>query len=156
MQGPFKQLDTKEFELPDTVFIHDIESRIFQSIALECLARIEGIALLEGNLLDTLLGRDPTERVKGIHVNQDEKSRAVNIKVEVNVAYGIHIPVKAEEIQSKIVEEISRHTGLHVGCVHVVFKNLISSNASIEELLQRSSRLGKAPALSAEQYNEEF
>ena len=144
MHEPFKQLDTKEFELPDTIFIHDIESRVFQSISLECLARIEGVALLEGNLLDTLLGRDAAERVKGIHVNQDEKNRSVNIKVEVNVAYGVSIPEKAEEIQSKITEDVSKLTGLHVGCVHVVFKNLISSNASLEELVQRSSRLGSS------------
>ena len=47
-----KKIDTKEFELPETVFVRDIDSRVFQSIALQCLAKIEGIALLEGSFID--------------------------------------------------------------------------------------------------------
>lgn len=126
-------MDAKEFELPETTYVWDIENRVFQSIALQCLADIEGVALLEGNLFDALLGRDCGERVKGIHVEQEQKNHAVSVKVEVNVAYGVCIPAKAEEIQSKITEEISRLTGMRVGCVHVVFKNLISSREIEEE-----------------------
>ena len=132
MGGKLGKMDTKEFELPETVFVRDIENRVFQSIALQCLARIEGVSLIGGNLFDVLLGRDGQEGLKGIHVNQDQKSHSVNVKVEVNVAYDINIPEKAEEIQAKIARDISRLTSLHVGCVHVVFKNLISKE-TIEE-----------------------
>jgi len=44
-----KKVDTKEFEIPETVFIRDIENKVFQSIILQCLAEIEGISLIEGN-----------------------------------------------------------------------------------------------------------
>lgn len=125
MSDQFKDLDSKEIELPDTVFVRDIESRVFQSITLQCLSKIEGIALLEGTFIDNLLGREAHERIKGIQVSQDQKNHAVSVRVEVNVTYGINIPQKAEEIQSKISQEISEITGLHVGSVHVVFKNLI-------------------------------
>ena len=37
-----KKVDTKEFELPETVFIRDIENKVFQSIVLQCLAQIDG------------------------------------------------------------------------------------------------------------------
>ncbi len=124
MHDSFKQIDTKELELPDTVFIRDIESKVFQSIVIQCLARIEGVEPLEGSLFDSLLGRE-SDGVKGIHVEQDEKNHAVKIRIEINIAYGITIPEKAEEIQVKIVKDISRLTGLHVGLVHVIFKNLI-------------------------------
>lgn len=137
-----KQIDTKEIELPDTHFVRDIETRVFQSIALHCLARIEGVGLLEGTLIDSLLGRDGPSSVKGIHVEQEEKTRTVNLKVEVKVAYGISIPEKAEEIQAKIAEDISRLTGLHVGRVHVIFKDLIFQE-SIEEAIRKSSRHAK-------------
>jgi uncharacterized alkaline shock family protein YloU len=123
--SPLTQMDAKEFELPDTTFIRDIESRVFQSIAVQCLSRIEDVALLEGNIIDNLLGRDSLEGVKGIHVEQDEKKHSVKVKVEVNVAYGVCIPEKAEEIQTKLAEDISRLTQLHVSSVHVVFKNII-------------------------------
>lgn len=134
-----RKIDTKEFELPETVFVRDIENRVFQSIVVQCLARIEGVALMGGNLFDVLLGRDGSEGLKGIHVSQDEKNHSVNVKVEVNVAYGIHIPQKAEEIQVKIAQDVSRLTGLRVGSVHVVFKNLIS-----KESLQDSAGNGIA------------
>jgi len=130
-----KQIDTKEFELPETIYERDIESRVFQSIALHCLANIEGVGLLEGSFIDSLLGRDGPASVKGIYVEQDEKNHSVNVKVEVKVAYGISIPEKAEEIQLKISQEISRLTGLHVGRVHVIFKDLIFKE-SLEEVIR--------------------
>lgn len=129
MYDQLKNMDTREIELPDTVFIRDIDTRVFQAIALQCLAKIEGIGLLEGNLFDSLLGRE-VERVKGIHVEQDQKKHSVEVRVEINVLYGVNIPEKAEEVQEKMVEEISKWTGLHVSSVHVIFKDLIPPQAA--------------------------
>lgn len=124
MFDQLKNMDKREIELPETVFVRDIETRVFQAICLQTLAKISGIGLLEGNLIDSLLGRE-LERVKGIHVEQDQKKHSVEIRVEINVAYGMSIPEKAEEVQMKLVEEVSRWTGLHVASVHVIFKDLI-------------------------------
>ncbi|HRW58575.1 MAG TPA: Asp23/Gls24 family envelope stress response protein [Chlamydiales bacterium] len=129
----FTKIDSKEIELPDTIYSRDIEGRVFQGIVLQTLAKIYGISLLGGTLIDNLLGRDVSERIKGITVEQDLKKHSVFIRVEVNIEYGISIPAKAEEIQSKILEEISNLTGLHVSCVHVVFKNLIMKKPETEE-----------------------
>jgi uncharacterized alkaline shock family protein YloU len=131
MYEKLKNIDTKEVVLPDTIFIRDIETRVFQGIVLHTLAKITGIGLLEGNLFDHLLGRG-IESVKGIHVEQDQKKRAVGVRVEINVLYGVSIPDKAEEIQTKLVEGIINWTGLHVASVHVIFKDLIQPAA--EEL----------------------
>lgn len=129
MYDQLKNMDSREIELPDTVFIRDIDTRVFQSMAIQCLAKIEGIGLLEGNLFDSLLGRE-VERVKGIHVVQDQKNHSVEMRVEINILYGVNIPEKAEEIQEKMVEEISKWTGLHVSSVHVIFKDLILPQAT--------------------------
>ena len=118
------KVDTKEFEIPETKFSRDIETRVIQVIILQCLSKIEGVGLLEGGLIDTLFGRD-AEKVKGIHVEQDSKNHLVNVKVEINVSYGISIPEKSEEVQLKVVEEITRLTGLHVSTVHVIVKGLV-------------------------------
>lgn len=128
-----KMFDQKEIELPDTVYVRDIETKVLQSIALQCLAQIEGIALQEGSFLDSLFGRDASN-VKGVSVDQDSKNHSVNVRVEINVAFGLKLPEKAEEIQQKITEEITNLTGLHVGSVHVVFKNLIPEKAEEEEV----------------------
>lgn len=152
------KVDTKEFELPETVFIRDIENRVFQSIVLQCLSQIEGISLVEGNFIDHMFGRS-SEGVKGIYAEQDEKNHSVNIKVEVNVLFGTIIPTKAEEIQTQIAEEITKLTGLHVGSVHVVFKNVIS--------LEEASRINQHMASQVppklmgsnnleEEYTDEF
>ena len=129
MYNQLKNMDSREIELPDTVFIRDIETRVFQGIVLQTLAKIEGIGLLEGNLFDSLLGRE-LERVKGIYVEQDQKKHSVNIRIEINVSYAVSIPEKAEEVQTKLTEEVSRWTGLHVAQVHVIFKELISPKGS--------------------------
>lgn len=118
------KIDTKEFELPKTVFIRDIETKVIQMIILQSLSKINGVGLIEGNLLDILFGRD-VERVKGIFVEQDSKNHLVNVKVEIKVDYGVSIPEKAEEVQVKVVEEITMMTGLHVASVHVVVRGLI-------------------------------
>jgi uncharacterized alkaline shock family protein YloU len=132
MYDPLKNMDARGMELPNTVFIRDIETRVLQGIVLQSLAKIEDISLLEGNLFDSLLGRD-VERVKGIHVEQEQKGRSVDIRVEINIVYGVSIPAKSEEIQTKLVEEVTRWTGLHVTSVHVVFKELISPQAKERE-----------------------
>ncbi|MBJ7449288.1 MAG: Asp23/Gls24 family envelope stress response protein [Parachlamydiales bacterium] len=119
------KVDPKEFELPDTVLVSNIETRVFHSIVLQCLSKIDGIALLENTLIDDLLGRDEVESIKGIDVEQEDISHAISVKVEINVAYGLSLPKKAEEIQFKIIEEITNLTGLHVSSVYVVFKNMI-------------------------------
>lgn len=124
-------MDTKEIDLPETTYVRDIDSRVFQGIILQCLAKIQGVGLIGGTIIDSLLGRD-IERVKGIHVEQDLKRHSVLIRVEINVLYGISIPEKAEEVQNKIIEEITSFTGLHVSCVHVIFKNLINPSPSVE------------------------
>lgn len=129
MYDQLKNMDSKEIELPETVFIRDIDTRVFQAIALQCLAKVEGISLLEGNFFDSLLGRE-VERVKGIHVLQDQKKHSVEVRVEIKILYGVNIPEKAEEIQEKLVEEISQWSGLHVSSVHVIFKDLILPDLS--------------------------
>ncbi|MBS0620088.1 MAG: Asp23/Gls24 family envelope stress response protein [Verrucomicrobia bacterium] len=154
MHDPLKNIDMKELELPETLFIRDIETKVFQSIVVQSLAEIKDVETLEGNLFDSLLG-DSLSGVKGIHVEQDQKSHSVNVRIEINVAFGVCIPTKAEEIQNRVVEKISELTGLHVGKVHVVFKNLIAPKAKtpLEEILD--VRL-KTPSSEAERYDEVF
>jgi uncharacterized alkaline shock family protein YloU len=155
-----KKVDTKEFELPETLFVRDIENKVFQGIVLERLLHVEGIFLIEGNLIDSLLGRGGAEgNVKGIQAEQDSKSQSVSIKVEVNICYGYSIPEKADEIQSKITEDIIRLTGLHVSSVHVVFKSVITpaqARRLASSLEATKDKLSLASSSIEEDYSEEF
>jgi uncharacterized alkaline shock family protein YloU len=151
MLDDYKKIDAKELTFKDTVFIRDIETKVFQAIALKCLSKIEGIALIEGNFIDHLLGREGVERNKGIYIEQDAKNHTVVVKIELNIAYGISIPEKAEEIQNKIVADIHQFTGLHVSLVHVIFKSLLPDE-DLEKIL--SKQMEQAQDSANEFYNE--
>lgn len=150
---------TKELELPETLYVRDIENRVFQGIVLQCLAKIKGISLIEGNLIDSLLNLGASETVKGIYADQNSSSQSVDIKIEVNICYGEIIPDKAEEIQTKVSEEITKFTGLHVSSIHVVFKNVIAPE--VQERLAAALRQASTSPMIAESaieedYSEEF
>lgn len=151
-----KKVDAKEFEFPETVFVRDIENRVFQGIVLQVLSQIEGISLIEGNFIDHLLGRDVSENVKGIQVEQDVKNHTINVKVEVNILYGASIPEKAEKIQSQVAKKITELTGLHVSCVHVIIKNVVTEQG--EKTAAPANPPDYAPAKRHEndEYSDEF
>jgi uncharacterized alkaline shock family protein YloU len=118
-------MQNSETSTAETIFIKDIDSRVFQAITIKCLSGIEGIALIEGNFIDHLLGREGLG-AKGIAVEQDPKNQSISIKVELNIAYGISIPEKAQEIQNKLIDQIVKFTGHTVSVVHVIFKSMIT------------------------------
>ena len=160
MTQNFTAVESKEALSPETVFARDIETRVFQAIAVKCLSKIKGISLLEGNMLDSFLGREGPERIKGILVEQDSKSHSINMKIELNIAYGLSIPEKAEEVQAKLVEDIIRLTGLHVASVHIVFKNLLPEkqleSLLAEKMKDRSLEDKEITDETLDEYSEEF
>ncbi len=149
-----KKVDTNEFDIPETYFIRDVENRVFQGIVLQCLSEIEGIGLVEGNFIDSIFSRGQ-EGIAGIHVDQDSKNHMVTVKIEINVQYGFSIPEKAEEIQTRVANEITKITGLHVSCVHVVFKNVLP----IDQIKMLRSPLTSSINVKSnleDDYNDEF
>lgn len=150
-----KKVDTKEFEIPETLYVRDIENQVFQGIVLQTLNKISGISLVEDNFIESLLGKSPVSTsVKGITAEQDPKTNTIKIRLEVNIQYGVSIPEKAEEIQNKITEEITKLTGLHVAQVHLIFKNVVQENSqSIAREIEARTRRAQS---SEEDYNDEF
>lgn len=151
-----KRVDTQEFELPETLYVSDIDAKVFQGIVLQCLSKIEGVTLTDGGFIASILGRKgPEVGASGIQSQQDTKNHSVSIKIEINIAYGLSIPAKAEEIQSKVVEEITSFTGLRVSSIHIIFKNIIlpEQNKKTSQEVQKNSNLTEA---KLEDYTEEF
>ncbi|MBA3815321.1 MAG: Asp23/Gls24 family envelope stress response protein [Parachlamydiaceae bacterium] len=151
-----KKVDTKEFELPETLYVRDIENRVFQGIVLQCLSRLDGISLVEGNFIDSILDRGAVEGVKGIYCEQDSKNQSISIKIEVNICYGYSIPKKAEEIQTLVSDEITKLTDLHVSAVHVVFKSMflpdqLKKNFGLSEMAPN-----EITSSVEEEYSDEF
>ena len=122
------QLDPQEFELPETTYSHEIENKVFRGIILNILSQTPGVALLEGTFLETFMGQVDT--VKGITIEQDAKSHSVNVTIEIGIEYGVNIPQKAEEIQSRVSQSITEMTGVRVAIVHVIFRELAREEQS--------------------------
>jgi len=135
-----KKWDSKEFELPETVFVRDIEDHVFKTIVMNCLQKLEGVSLDGGGFFDHLFGRDVVDGVKGVHVSQSPKSPSVSLRVEVKIEYGYSIPEKTEEIQATIAREITEYTGLHVSEVHVVVKRVF--------VAPKEAQAGEIPAVA--------
>jgi len=148
-------VDTKELEIPETVFVRDVENRVFQGIVLQCLAKIKGITLVEGSFIDAIFNRGAPEGIKGIHAEQDSKHQTVAIRIEVNITYGEEIPKKAEEIQTKVSDEVTKLTGLHVACVHVVFKDVVTPEHT-QKMAEILKKMADAPVASDENREEEY
>ena len=131
-----KEWDSKEFELPETVFVRDIEDQVFKTIVMNCLQKLDGVTLDGGGFFDNLFGRDAVDGVKGVHVTQSSNSPAVSLRVEVKIEYGYSIPEKTGEIQTAIAREITEYTGLHVSEVHVVVKRVFvpQEDVPVEEV----------------------
>lgn len=114
-----------EFEYPETVYVRDIENKVFQSLVVKAISSLEGVGFIEGSMIDNLLNLGQNEGVKGIWVEQDSKHASVSVRCELNIAYGISIPEMAQKVQTTVTEELTKFTGLHVSQVHVIFKNII-------------------------------
>jgi uncharacterized alkaline shock family protein YloU len=117
------KMDMNEIELPETLFVRNIDSRVFQGIVKQCLAQIEGIKLLESHRFTRLLPQSAVYGVRGISVDQD-KSSSVTIRIQVKICYGFSIPKKSDEIHQKVSQQVTHLTGVHVSAVRVHFKGL--------------------------------
>lgn len=157
MKSKPSKVDTKEFEIPETVFVRDIENQVFQGIIIQCLSKISGISLVEDNFIGNLLGRSGETSSRGIVAEQDMKNHTINVRIDINVDYGVSIPEKAEEIQSKVADDITKLTGLHVAQVHIVIKNVVLPGQEAKTIAKQVNA-SKAMALTAldEDYSDEF
>lgn len=138
---------SNEPELPETVFERDIEDRVFQALVVQCLSEVEGVALLEGGRIQNFLKRS-SETIPGIQAEKGDMDHSINVKVELKIAYGVPIPEKAEEIQSRVAQHLSKMTGLHVSKVHVVFTDLIMEDPNQLFILPPKNGGGEKPLLT--------
>ena len=120
-----KVVDTKELEAAETVYIRDIENRVFQTIVLQTLSKIEGINLLEGNFLDSILKKTTQDYLKGIQAEQNSKNNMLHInKEKLLVVDGLSdfivvdsgdvlliLPRKKEQDVKKILNEVRQNKG---------------------------------------------
>lgn len=130
---------SKELQFPETVYEQEVGMKAFRSIVLKTLTEIEGVFFLEENLMDSILGREGVEGVRGIEVHQLEGQPALDVQVRICLASGLSIPQMVEQIQSQIVQALTKDTGLHVARVQVVVEDIRMPEGWLKKLQHRIS-----------------
>ena len=102
-----------------------IHENVVVSIVREATLSVDGVVRLAGNSLvnniaEIVGSRKMTDR--SIKVNLDGPE--VDIQVEIDIAYGSHIPTVASGVQAKIMEDVQNVTGMTVKKVDVIIQEL--------------------------------
>lgn len=102
-----------------------IHENVIASIVRKVTCSVEGVVRLAGSpLLDNIAEIVGSRKIqdRAITVNMDGSD--VSIEVKVNIAYGIHVPTLAAEVQTAVMEEVEKITGMHVAQVNVIVQEL--------------------------------
>ncbi len=133
---------TEETSLPQDIICESgneqglvrIHENVIISVVREATCSVDGVVRLAGssivdNLAEIVGSRKMSDRA--IKVNLD--GPCVEIEVEINIAYGSHIPTVASGVQAKIINDVQNITGMAVSKVDVIIQELSSYPTTEEE-----------------------
>lgn len=117
-----------------------IHENVIASIVRKATLGVEGVVRLAGstfvdNLAEIVGSRRIHDRAISITIDKD----SVKIEVKINVAYGVHVPTLAAEVQAVIMEEVEKITGMHVTQVNIIVQELDDVEAAAEEDNEKES-----------------
>ena len=107
-----------------------IHENVIASAVRKATCAVDGVVRLAGStLVDNIAGLigNKTMSDRSITVNLD--GATVSIDVKVNLAYGAHVPTIASNIQSAVVSEVEKLTGMTVTAVNVMVQELDEMDA---------------------------
>ncbi len=102
-----------------------IHESVISSIVRRATTAVKGVTRLAGsafvdNLAEIVGSRKIHDRAISIKID----GAKVEIEVKVNVDYGAHVPTLAENIQSAIMTDVEKITGMKVSRVDVVIQEI--------------------------------
>ena len=110
-----------------------IHENVIASAVRKATSRVDGVIRLAGstlvnNIAELIGNRAIGDRAISVHIDGE----SVAIEVKVNIMYGVHVPTVAANIQTAVVEEVEKITGMTVTAVNVIVQELDDSE-EIEE-----------------------
>ncbi|HBC88055.1 MAG TPA: hypothetical protein DCZ94_13985 [Lentisphaeria bacterium] len=102
-----------------------IHENVISSIVRKAACSVNGVIRIAGsplvdNIAEIIGNRRIGDRSIAININGD----TVAIEVKVNIAYGTHLPTVAANVQSAIMREVEKMTGMTVTNVNVIVQEL--------------------------------
>ncbi len=102
-----------------------IHENVIASVVRKATGKVEGVIRLAGstlvnNIAELIGNKTIGDRAISVHM----EGSTVAIEVKVNILYGYHVPTVAGNIQTVVVEEVEKITGLTVTSVNVIIQEL--------------------------------
>ena len=106
-----------------------IHENVITSIVRKAACSVQGVVRLAGstivdNIAETIGSKKIGDRSIAVGINGD----TVSIEVKVNLAYGVHLPTVASNIQSVVMKEVEKMTGMSVTTVNIIVQELDTEN----------------------------
>jgi len=102
-----------------------IHENVIASIVRKAACSVNGVIRLAGSpIVDNIAEIIGNRRIgdRSISINIDGDNVAVEVKV--NIAYGVHLPTVAANVQSAVMREVEKMTGMTVTNVNVIVQEL--------------------------------
>ncbi len=102
-----------------------IHGNVVSSIVRRAALSIEGISRLAGssfvdNIAEIVGSRKIHDRAISIEIDEDK----VVIEIKINLIFGYNVPEIAGQVQSVIIEEVEKITGMNVTSVNVIIQEI--------------------------------
>jgi len=111
-----------------------IHGNVISSIVRHAALSIEGISRLSGssfvdNIAEIVGSRKIHDRAIAIEIDEDK----VAVEIKVNLLFGYNVPEVAAQVQSVIIEEVEKVTGMTATSVNVIIQEIEEAPVPEEE-----------------------
>ena len=113
-----------------TIQIHE---NVISTIVRNVVASIDGVTRLAGSGLVDNIAEFVGRKTRSALLVEMEEGGIARIEVKVNIKYGSHIPTVAASLQSSIIDEVNKNTGMRVPKVDVVIQEIEAELPELEE-----------------------
>ena len=114
-----------------TVRIHE---NVIATIVRRMACSVEGVSKISGSsFFDNIAEMVGSKKIHDRSIVVEMGPSSVSVEVSVNLYYGVSLPQVAAAVQTAIADEITRLTGLKVGRVNIVVREIEDAEEPQEE-----------------------
>lgn len=111
-----------------------IHGNVISSIVRRAALSIDGVSRLSGssfvdNIAEIVGSRKMHDRAIAIEIDEDK----VAVEIKVNLLFGYNVPEIATQLQSVIIEEVEKVTGMTVTSVNVIVQEIEEAPVETKE-----------------------
>ncbi len=105
-----------------------IHENVIATATRKATCKVDGVVRIAGSaLVNNIAELIGNKTIGDRAITVDIEGSTVSIDIKVNIIYGAHVPTVASNIQSSVVDEVEKITGMTVTAVNVVVQELDDS-----------------------------